>query len=96
MANNVEYNITGSDEWSLSITITIDGVKYSMRELEDKYNEACRYDSDEAMELEEISFEAWKRLRDAKWNSRQQRISNFWANNPDHECEDSDPVIRHW
>lgn len=92
----VEYNVTGTDEWSLSITITIDGVKHSMRELEDRYEQACKYDADDAAELEDICFKALKTLRDAKFSARYQRVAAFYRDNPDHECEDSDPVIRHW
>ena len=96
MANNVEYNVTGSDECNMIVTITINGVKHSLRELEDRYEHSCEYDADDAVELEDIVSEAWRVLRDARWNCRQRRIEEFWAKFPDHECEDSDPIIRHW
>jgi len=92
----IEYKVTGSDEHEMFVTITIDGVEHSMEELEAKYDQACENGSDDAAELEDITFKAWRVLRDVKWNARHQRVSNFWANNPDHECEDSDPVIRNW
>ena len=89
------FKIIGSDE-HMNIVITIDGKELSYDQVGELYNEACDNDSDDAEAIEDILDRADRILRDAKYSARHQRVASFWANNPDYECEDSDPVIRNW
>ena len=90
------FKIIGSDEHDMTIVITIDGKELSYEQVGQLYNEACDSDSDDAAELEDILDRADRILRNAQEVARYQRVAAFYRDNPDHECDESDPVIRHW
>ena len=89
------FKTTGSDEHDMIITITLNGGQLSYDQVGELYNAACESGTDSAFELEEILNKADRILRDAKLVVQNQRVSDFYRDNPDYECV-SDPVIRNW